>query len=113
MVKMTMVKMTMVKMTMVKMTMVKTTMVKMRMVKMTMVKMMIVKMITIVILIVIMPVILIEYNDNEDDYCHFSVCIQVLLYQNEEMEDDDETMADYDIQDGSTIMLHPKVLCSV
>merc|ERR1711913_99144 len=34
---------------------------------------------------------------------------QVLTYQGEEMEEDEETMADYDIQDGSTILLQPKL----
>ena len=46
---------------------------------------------------------------------------QVLTYQGEEMEEDEETMADYDVQvemnkkfkkpsqDGSTILLQPKL----
>jgi hypothetical protein len=33
----------------------------------------------------------------------------VLLYLEEEMEDDEETLEDYSVQDGATIALQPKL----
>ena len=37
------------------------------------------------------------------------IIFQVLLYLGEEMEEDDDTLADLEVQDGSTILLQPKL----